>query len=344
MTAPFTRTGALRAPVAADTASLRLLRVLAAAAAALVLVVIVASAYLRLSAAGLSCADWPACYGRVTNASVTTMATDVARAAHRFAATAVGGLLLALLALTLAMRAQARSPMKLVVAALAVVVGLAALGVATSKLAHAGAPVPAITLANLLGGFALLAILVALPAAARAKRSIQPTLERRGLRVLARVAIAVAALQIVLGAFVSARFAGLACPAFPLCGADAPAGSLATVLDPFAPLVVDASGTIVRPPALAALHWAHRIGAHAVLVVAIALAIGLVRARRTMIAVAVIVPVIAELALGAASVLRDLPLGIVLAHNLVAALLLATLVVVNASLARRGGGTFRRSG
>lgn len=327
---------------AAEMPSFRLLRRLASAAALLVLVVVVASAYLRLSAAGLSCADWPACYGRMANAGVTTAATDAARAAHRVAATAVSGVLLALLALSLATRQRLQS--RLAVAALAIVVGLALLGMATSKIATTGAALPAITLLNLLGGFALFAILIGLRASLRVGRPPAGTIERPWLRRLARAALVVVAIQVVLGGFVSARYAGLACPAFPLCGAQSPAGSLAATLDPFAPLTVDASGTVVRPPALAALHGAHRVGAHAVLFVAIALAIALLRARRTALAVAVMVPVVAEIVLGATSVITGLPLAVVLAHNLVAALLLAALVLVNASVPPRGGDTARRSG
>ena len=44
----------------ADATPRRLLRLLAGAGIALVLVIVVASAYLRLSAAGLSCAHWSA--------------------------------------------------------------------------------------------------------------------------------------------------------------------------------------------------------------------------------------------------------------------------------------------
>jgi len=77
------------------------------------------------------------------------------------------------------------------------------------------------------------------------------------------------------------------------------------------------------------LQWAHRVGAHLVLFVSIALAIGFVRSRKRAIAAVVVVPVIVELALGANSVIFQLPLPVVLAHNLVGALLLATFVAVN---------------
>jgi cytochrome c oxidase assembly protein subunit 15 len=61
----------------------------------------------------------------------------------------------------------------------------------------------------------------------------------------------------------------------------------------------------------------------------------LARARLTREAVALAVLVVVQLALGAAIVLAKLPLPVVLAHNLVAATLLAALVVVNYRI-RRG--------
>ncbi|HSU43076.1 MAG TPA: COX15/CtaA family protein [Casimicrobiaceae bacterium] len=324
--------------IANDAPPRRLLRLLTVAGITLVLVIIVASAYMRLSAAGLSCADWPACYGRVGNAFEATAGVRIARIAHRLAASAVAGLTLAIVALGFVVQPRRVAQIALAMATLAVVVGLAVLGIATSKLAGQGPPLPAVTLANLLGGFLLLALLVALCAS-----TLQSLRVPVWVRAVGLVALVVAAIQVVLGGFVSARFAGLACPAFPLCGAEAPAGSLAAALDPFAPLAVDANNTILRPPALAALQSAHRVAAHAMLFLAIALAIGLARARCRRVAIAVIVPVVVELALGASAAIFELPLFVVLAHNLVAALLLATLVVVNERAARPGGDSARRS-
>jgi cytochrome c oxidase assembly protein subunit 15 len=302
----------------------RVLRILATLGALLVLVIIVASAYMRLSAAGLSCADWPACYGRFDTAADPSAGVTTARPAHRIAATGAAAIALALVGIALVARPRRSEEIAIAVAAIAVVVGLAVLGIATSKLAPNLPVVPAVTLANLLGGFVLLALIVALRAMDAARVAVPAW-----VRALARVALVVVAIQLVLGGSTSARFAGLACPAFPLCGAEVSPGALPALLDPFAPLAVDAANAVVRAPALAALQWAHRVGAHAVLFVAIALAIGLWRARRRALAASVLAPVIVELALGASSIALQLPLPVVLAHNLVAALLLAAIVAVN---------------
>jgi heme a synthase len=318
----------------------RLLRLLATAGAALVLVVIVSSAYLRLSQAGLSCADWPACYGDMTHVAEITTAQYGARLAHRFAASAVGAVLLALLVLAMRQRPRLRPQALLAGAGLLVAAGLATLGAVTSESTRA-IPLPAVTLANLLGGFALLAVswwlreTVSLRSASTtamsatmAKAAARRARPSRALRTLGVLTLATVIGQVTLGALVSAKFAALACPAFPLCGADAATGSLLATLNPFTALDVDASGSIVRPVALASLHWAHRIGAHAVLVLAAILAVALVRnGMRDGYIVALLV--VAAVALGASSVLTGVPLPLVLAHNVAAALLLAALVTIN---------------
>jgi heme A synthase len=300
------------------------LRVLAQAGAVLVIVIVVASAYLRLSAAGLSCEDWPACYGRIVAESEPSTWERIARVAHRIAATAVAAMSLALLVVAWVARPRHAVTVALASGVFIVVVGLAILGIATPKLNVNGPLLPAVMLANLLGGFVLLALVAGVHATTRPRLAVPAW-----VRILAILALGVIAAQVVLGGFVSARFAGLACPTFPLCGVEVSTTTLPLLLDPFVPLAVDATSTVVRMPELASLQWAHRVGAHLVLFTAIALAIGFVRARRHALAAAVVIPVIVEVALGASAAVFQLPLPVVLAHNVVAALLLATIVEVN---------------
>jgi cytochrome c oxidase assembly protein subunit 15 len=306
---------------------------LATIGAALVLVVIVSSAYLRLSQAGLSCADWPACYGNLSHIGEATTAQLAARIAHRIAASAVGFVLIALLAVSLTQRPRLAKQSTIAGLALAVAAMLATVGAVMSESMQI-TPLPAVTLANLLGGFAMLALFVWLRETVR-DEAIAPIARgattapiARGARTLAVVALIAVIVQVVLGAFVSAKFAALACPDFPLCGAEAPLAALTAALDPLATLDVDATRTIVRPPALAALHWAHRVWAHVVLLLAAILVVVLARNGRGRAALLLALVVILQLALGAAAVLGGLRLGVVVAHNLVAAVLLAALVAI----------------
>ena len=311
---------------------LRLIRLLATIGAALVLVVIVSSAYLRLHQAGLSCADWPACYGDVAHVAAATAAQRGARLAHRFAASAVAIVLLALLAVALVQRPRLRLQAAIAGAALAVALVLATIGAISSESTRT-TPLPAVTLANLGGGFTLLALFVALR---ETTLEVDARAASRTLRGVLLFLLLAAVAQVALGGLVNARFAALACPAFPLCGAEAPAGALWRTLDPTIPLDVDATGAIVRPPALAALHWAHRVGAHVVLLVAVVACVMLVRTHRSRMALGLAATVVATLALGATSVLAGLPLTTVLLHNLAAALLIAAIVAINVRLRRAG--------
>jgi cytochrome c oxidase assembly protein subunit 15 len=309
----------------------RLLRMLSSIGAALVLVVIVSSAYLRLSQAGLSCADWPACYGNLSHIAEATTAQLVARLAHRIAASAVAFILIALLAVSLTQRPRLVRQSTIAALALAVAAMLATLGAVMSESMLRVTPLPAVTLANLLGGFAMLALFVWLRETVRDEpiaAGVPAAPIARGAAALVVVTLIAVIMQIVLGALVSAKFAALACPAFPLCGADAPLSALPATLDPLATLDVDAARTILRPPALAALHWAHRVGAHVVLLLAAMLVVALARNERGRTAFVLALVVILQLALGAAAVLGELPLAVVVAHNLVAAILLAALVAI----------------
>lgn len=306
------------------------LRLISTIGVALVLVVIASSAYLRLSQAGLSCPDWPSCYARVASrAEIVGTAQRTARIAHRFAASAVGAALIALLLITATQRPRRTQQTALALAGLLVSVALATIGAVMSETASR-VPLPAVTVANLTGGFALLSLLWWLRLTTLPSQLPMPN-PSAWVKLLAALALLATICQIALGALVSAKFAALACPAFPLCGADVPDGALLFNLDPFTALAVGADGAIARPPTLAALHWAHRLGAHVVLAFAALLALAFIRdgrsARRLGIAVASLIVI--QLALGAGTVLAELPLTVVLAHNLVAALLLAALITAN---------------
>jgi heme A synthase len=304
---------------------LRLLRKLATVGAALMLVVVVASAYLRLAQAGLSCVDWPACYGRIATHSEPGPDLRVARLAHRLAASAVGVALIALLLVAATQRPRPKVQTAIAAGALLVALGLAGVGARFSA-ADIVAPLPLVTLLNLGGGFALLALLWWLRVSSQPAPS-PPVKRRVGLQWFVTLALVALIAQIVLGALVSAKFAALSCPSFPVCGAPWPEGALSS-LDPTQPLVRGADGAIIRLPALAALPWMHRIGALAVGALGALLVVRILRAggagRRLAVVLAALL--VAQAALGATATLQDLPLPIVLAHNLVAALLLCNLV------------------
>lgn len=315
-------------------------RALSLAAACLALVVIVAGAYVRLSDAGLGCPDWPGCYGKPTPMHA---AEDIARAVaeqggehgsvsfskawkemgHRYLAGLLGVLIAALFVLS--WRPGAGGTQRRLVASCLFLAVLfqAALGMWTVTLLLR----PAIVTAHLLGGLTVFSLLLWFHLA---ERGWQPADETRALRFPALAGLVVVCLQITLGGWVSANYAALACPDFPLCrGATVPTMAFGDSFHVFRELGQTAAGELLPLEALTAIHWSHRSFA---LVVLLVLAWMVRRAYATplrKLALAVAVLVIAQISLGIFTVLLGLPLLAAAAHNLGATLLLGSLVMLN---------------
>lgn len=289
---------------------------LALTAAVLTFVVVVVGAYVRLSDAGLGCPDWPLCYGKPIPDEPD--AKQWKEMAHRWLAGTLGLLLFALLLLAWRKR---QSPW-LASAIAGLVVFQAALGMWTVTLLLK----PAIVTAHLVGGMTLLA-LVTWFRLERGTYSTEPS--GRALRVPAALALATVALQIMLGGWVSANYAALACPDLPLCvGQAMPPMDFANAFHVVRELGRTGSGELLPQPALIAIHWSHRV--FALLVVAV-VGWAAIRAGKVYKTPAVIIGalLLLQFSLGVANVAFGLPLALAAAHNAGAAGLLAALVVLN---------------
>lgn len=270
------------------------------------------SAFLRLKQAGIDCADWPACYGRVLREGLRPAlpgtAVAAARLAHRVVATVVliGSIVIALTAFgARELRSERVAAAGLVVIAL----GLAALGVATP-----GSTRPAVTIGNLVGGFAMLALCARLAFGAAGDRRLG------GWATAAAVGVA---LQAALGAQVSASAAGLVCNGAIDCLRAAASGDW-TSLDPFRPAIYTAADIAHRSAAPALL--AHRIGAVVVALATIGAAAVAWRQRQIAEAIVLAALIVGEWLLGPAIGNGVAPLELALLHNALAATLLALLV------------------
>ena len=321
---------------------MNLYRPLVFCAAALTFIVIVAGAYVRLEDAGLGCPDWPGCYGQLIG--VPAEAHEVARAErtfpgktvdtgrawkemfHRYLAGTLGLLILAIAMIAWLKRAEIGRPPWLATLLVAAVAFQATLGMWTVTMLLK----PAIVTLHLLGGMAVFAILMWL-----VLREINPqpapAAVARALRPWAAAGLAVLVAQIALGGWVSANYAALACPDFPAChGQWLPEMDFANAFHVLRELGVTAAGAPLTQEALQAIHWSHRLGALVTLLVAGIVAVRALRAPALHVQGAVIVVLLAvQAGLGIANVLLRLPLALAAAHNAVAALLLAALVVLN---------------
>ena len=297
-------------------------RALILATLGLAFVVVVVGAYVRLSDAGLGCPDWPLCYGQPVPGQLEGAALGKAwkEMAHRYLAGALG--ILILVVSLLSWRAR-RSP-GLASAIVALVVFQATLGMWTVTMLLK----PAIVTAHLAGGMATLALLVWLHLE-WGRHSPAP--EARALRPAAVTGLAVVLLQIVLGGWVSANYAALACPDLPLClGQVVPPMDFGNAFHVLRELGYTGQGELLPREALTAIHWTHRMFA-LVVVAAVGWASlkALLVAGLRRLAALIGVLVVLQFVLGISNVAFGLPLALAAAHNAGAALLLAALVVLN---------------
>lgn len=312
--------------------------------ALLALCVVGLGAYVRLSDAGLGCPDWPGCYGYMT---VPESEAAIAQAqvaypdspvetgkawkemVHRYLAGLLGLLILAICALGWRAREYIRVSPWTPTALLVLVIFQAALGMWTVSMLLK----PAIVTAHLLGGMATLSILVWLAHRHWGNSSAQ-FLPSALPRKLMRIGLLVLFAQILLGGWTSSNYAALACTDFPTChGAWVPPMDFANGFHWIRELGEGINGTPLTLEALTAIQWTHRIGAMIVLIYLGGLAIYLLKyaeLRATSLALAVLLLV--QIALGIANLVLHLPLVLAVAHNLGAALLLVTLVILNSKI------------
>ena len=302
---------------------------LAAVGTALAALVVVLGAYTRLVDAGLGCPDWPGCYGHL---GVPTSHEEVARAeaafpaqpvdaekawtemVHRYAATALGFMILVILALVLKYRLPWRLP-----AALAVlVVAQGAFGAWTVTLKLW----PQVVTIHLAGGFATLALLWLLAITLRRPAwRVAPALNR--LTTWALVALVA---QVALGGWLTSNYAALACPDFPTChGEWLPAMDFRAGFNVLQSIGPNYLGGLLSSDARVAIHVAHRIGAVAVVLVAGALAF---RLGNRPVGWLLGGGLAVQFGLGIANVAFALPLTVAVLHNAGAAALLLALVTV----------------
>ena len=296
-----------------------LLRHVALLCAALMLAVVSLSAFLRLSKVELACAQWPQCHGQSLREARTGPlaaqgegpAVTLARLAHRVVASTALLLVLAMAALCLAARPRLWPEGRVALTLLALALGLSVLGIWSSD-----PRIPAVAMGNLLGGFAMLALCWRL--AGRGLVDVPPW-----LRAWAWVGVLLIAWQGALGAMVSAPHAASICKDLADCvraSLDAPGGAPWSALNPWHEPTLDAA-----PKGAGALaQVAHRLSAMAALLVLLPLGLAAMRHGRALTGALLLALLAAALEMGLLMAGNGASLGLTLAHNLVSALLLAT--------------------
>lgn len=332
------------------------IRLLVGAGVLLCFVVVVLGAYVRLTAAGLGCPDWPGCYGRVTpiaaaaspeaQAAFPNRPLDVGKAwhemIHRYAAGTLGLIIVVLAAISLATPEGRRViGAGYGVALLGTVVFQAVLGMLTVTWQLK----PLIVTLHLVFGLTTLSLLAwlwySLPRAgwgglaSGLQSSPWGSAQiRRTATWLVAVGLGALILQIALGGWTSSNYAAVACPDFPTCqNAWLPKADFHDAFVLWRGLGVNYEGGVLSHPARVAIHFTHRLGALVATLALLAAALfvllreGLESAR--MRAALVLAALALQLTIGITMVEEAFPLPLATAHNAGAALLLlATLALL----------------
>ena len=326
-------------------------RNLAIFATAFAMVVVILGAFTRLADAGLGCPDWPGCYGfmHIPSADEHIQAANEAfpetpyefekawpEMVHRYFAGTLGLIVLALAIMS--WRSKPKLAIKQSTFLLVLICFQAALGMwtVTMKL-H-----PVVVMAHLMGGITTFSLLASL--AIRYQYAYQIPImpnESTRLKKLAVFTLAILAIQVALGGWVSANYAALVCHDLPICQGDWFANAdfyqgfhfWGKEADSYEFGILDQNARI-------AIHAAHRIGAIVASLTLIYFIIQLFRTAGSAIlskfAVGLSVLLIVQIVLGVNNVLMKLPLANAVAHNAVGALIvvaltcLMTLIVMSA--------------
>jgi len=315
-----------------------LIRRLALIGLVLCFVVVVLGAYVRLTAAGLGCPDWPGCYGAPTPLGINTDASaqaqfpatpvNVGKAwremTHRYAAGTLGLIIGTLAGLAATARGRRMIGVRFACALLAILILQASLGMLTVTLRLT----PLIVTLHLIFGMTTLALLgwlwLSMQTPARGVSGAEPAqMPRR----LALAALIVLAMQIALGGWTSSNYAATACPDFPTCqGHWWPDTDYAHAFVLWTGLGIDYEGGVLAGPARVAIQLTHRLGACAVtlmLLLAAAVTLKTSAARATRRAAWLVLAFLAlQLVIAVAMVERGFPLLLATGHNAGAALLL----------------------
>lgn len=307
-------------------------------------------AFTRLTDAGLGCPDWPGCYGHVTvptavaakNYPSTPLVAHKAwtEMVHRYCAGTLA--LLTIVVAALCVLCGVRYGVSYLLCALLIfvlVIYQALLGMWTVTLKLW----PIVVTQHLLGGMGLLALLWMIHLKARAERVPKPSPTITGFaKSIVLLGLVLVAVQIALGAWTSTNYTALSCPDFPYCTAQVwfPV-DFTHAFNIFSPQGINYEGGVLSESARQTIQMTHRIMALGVVIYLMGMMIYFFRRRKNNPVLlralwVLLLVLIAQIILGILNVLLELPLGVAVLHNLVAALLLSAMVAVNFVVFRCG--------
>jgi cytochrome c oxidase assembly protein subunit 15 len=316
----------------------------------LAILVVSLGAYTRLTHAGLGCPDWPGCYGLIDVPETSEQISQAEQAfperpvepqkawnemIHRYFAGALGLLILIIALMSLKRRAQG-GPLGLPILILLVVIFQAALGMWTVTLKL----MPVVVMGHLLGGFTTLCLLFLLYLRLSDYRVPGGDFALKKYTKFAVLGIFILAGQIGLGGWTSSNYAALTCTELPICQ------------DGWAQQLTFEESFDLVPPEKASyefghldhasrvtIHVMHRFGAIVTTLYLFWLVMSIYRRaqspffKNAAMSLGFILSV--QVGLGISNVWFSLPLSVAVSHNVVAAMLMLSLITMTYSLKRK---------
>lgn len=322
----------------------KLLITLVTVAMVLALGVVMLGAYTRLTDAGLGCPDWPGCYGKLVlpsapnelnqaQANYPGSPIEAGKAwtemAHRYAAGTLATLILCIAVLAL-LRKTVPKTLPLVLVGLVIFQALLGMWTVTLKL------LPVVVMSHLLGGIIIFACLCRY----RVQLSTYQPIVNSKVHALMLVGFILLVIQIALGGWVSANYAGIACIGFPRCnGQWLPQLHFLQGFNLLSPVGANYQGGVLDSDARMTIQIIHRMGALVVGCYLGALSLFLLwRSSYSPVrlgALAVLLLLLTQISLGILNVVYLLPLPVAVLHNGVGALTLAAVFCLFALFTRR---------
>jgi cytochrome c oxidase assembly protein subunit 15 len=233
-------------------------------------------AFTRLTDSGLGCPDWPGCYGSASpigaNAKIeaaqavmptgpVTHGKAWVEMVHRYLATSVGGLIVLLTVMAWRRKRINRLPSTTLLPWAVLTLVWVCIQGAFGALTVTMKLFPAIVTLHLLGGYALLALLMAQVVMIGREQSPQPeSAVPARMRFWVAFGLVLLVVQAASGAWVSTNYAVLACTEFPMCqGSWWPQMDFAHGFELWRPLGYGKDGALISFQALTAMHFMHRL-------------------------------------------------------------------------------------
>jgi cytochrome c oxidase assembly protein subunit 15 len=324
----------------------RLISSLAFCASFFALGVIALGAFTRLIDAGLGCPDWPGCYGMMV-APLTEKAGHVvasqfastpfvaykawAEMVHRYFVSGLSIFILSIITLIFSQKIlRTKNNILLASGLFLLLIYQIMLGrwTVTLKL------LPIVVTQHLLGGFFILSLLWLIYL--NNKNEKITTTQKESIRSFmpwSIIAIVILLLQITLGAWTSTNYASLSCADFPFCMNDQPWMTMhfKEAFNVFSTVGVNYEGGVLSTAVRQTIQMTHRLGALIFSTyICILMAFALPRMKKVFSlmksALLILGLLCIQLCIGIANVIFKLPLATALSHNLVAVLLLLSVI------------------